>query len=623
MQAVQQQQVLRILMFRLERTGQRLGELRRIESRFPWYRLAALTAGLVMVYFAFAYLLPPVAWLLAVLAFAGFMLVVVRHRRVIDRMARLETFNQLLAAHIARLSLDWEHIPPPAPILPHPRHPFASDLDITGQRSLHQLLDTCVSLGGSQCMADLLLDPSPNANEIAERQALVRELIERPAFCSRLELDGLLAYFQSGDRKDVQPINRWDATALLHWLESHVQTGSLRPILVVLGLLALANISLFVLYAIGRLPPFWVGTLVVYLGLQSLKFRESSEVFGEAYSLARQLRQLRAVLGGLEDYPYEPGSRLAELCAPFWHAPTRPSASLRKIGWIVSAASLRGNPFLSLLLNLLMPWDLFFADQLERYKRELRVVLPNWLDTWNRLEALTALATFARLNPENTFPEILPLSVQPVVRAGAIGHPLIPSPSRVTNDFTLQKLGEVMVITGSNMSGKSTFLRTLGINLVLAYAGSTVTARSLIVLPFRVFTSMTVTDSLSDGISFFYAEVSRLKLLLDQLNTRHSLPLFFLIDEIFRGTNNRERQIGSHAYTQALVNKNGAGLISTHDLELVHLAETIPTVHNFHFREDVQDGHMVFDYRLRPGASPTTNALRIMALAGLPIPEEM
>jgi DNA mismatch repair ATPase MutS len=199
---------------------------------------------------------------------------------------------------------------------------------------------------------------------------------------------------------------------------------------------------------------------------------------------------------------------------------------------------------------------------------------------------------------------------------------LIADPARVTNDFTLQQMGEVIIITGSNMSGKSTFLRTVGANLALAYAGSTVSAQALECLPFRLFTSMNVSDSLSDGISFFYAEVRRLKALLEQLEMTHTLPLLFLIDEIFRGTNNRERQIGSRAYTQALAGKNGAGLISTHDLELAHLAENIPAVRNFHFREDIHDGKMVFDYQIRPGPSPTTNALRIMALAGLPVPEE-
>jgi energy-coupling factor transporter ATP-binding protein EcfA2 len=512
------------------------------------------------------------------------------------------------------LSLDWDHIALPAPILADSRHPYAADLNLIGNRSLHQLLDTCVSMGGSQCLAGWLLNPVPNPPEIAERQALTRELIARPAFCARLELDGLLA--------NPRPGNRWDASVLLHWLEKRVQAGSLRPLLVVLGLLALVDISLFVLNALHLLPPLWIGTLVIYLALQSMKFRESSDVFGEAYSLAHQLRQLRTILGGLESYPYDPGSQLAGLCAPFWQAPVRPSVALRKIGWIVSAASLRNNPFLSLILNILVPWDMFFPDQLEKYKRELQVVLPAWLEVWYDLEGLAALANYARLNPENTFPVILPLDNHPVFHAKAIGHPLITRAARVTNDFTLQHAGEVVVITGSNMSGKSTFLRTLGINLALAYTGSTVTANALSALPFRLYTSMTVTDSLSDGISFFYAEVNRLKSLLDQLNVHHPLPLFFLIDEIFRGTNNRERQIGSHAYTQALVNKNGVGLISTHDLELVHLAETIPTVHNYHFREDVQDGRMVFDYQIRTGASPTTNALRIMALAGLPVDGE-
>ena len=327
-------------------------------------------------------------------------------------------------------------------------------------------------------------------------------------------------------------------------------------------------------------------------------------MFGEAYDLARQLGQLRVILSDLENYPYAPGSRLAKLCAPFWQGPVCPSAALRKIGWIVSAASLRQNAFLSLALNTLVPWDMFFADLLERYKRELRGLLPAWLDAWATLEALVALANFTRLNPENSFPEILPLSARPVVRGKAVGHPLIADAARVTNDFSLQEMGEVVIITGSNMSGKSTFLRTLGVNLVLAYAGSTVAAQALECLPFRLFTSMNVSDSLSDGISFFYAEVSRLKALLDQLEAANRLPLFFLIDEIFRGTNNRERQIGSRAYTHALAGKNGAGLISTHDLELAHLAENIPAVHNYHFREDIQDGKMVFDFQIRPGRQP-------------------
>ena len=169
------------------------------------------------------------------------------------------------------------------------------------------------------------------------------------------------------------------------------------------------------------------------------------------------------------------------------------------------------------------------------------------------------------------------------------------------------------------MSGKSTFLRTLGVNLRLAYVGGPVDATALNMIPLRLFTCIQISDSLSNGISYFYAEVQRLKKLLEALEKEDTYPLFFLIDEIFRGTNNRERRIGSRAYVQSLIQGRGVGVISTHDLELVKLADEVPGIRNFHFREDVQAERMVFDYHLRPGPCPTTNALKIMQLEGLPV----
>jgi DNA mismatch repair ATPase MutS len=169
------------------------------------------------------------------------------------------------------------------------------------------------------------------------------------------------------------------------------------------------------------------------------------------------------------------------------------------------------------------------------------------------------------------------------------------------------------------MAGKSSFLRTIGINLRLAYAGGAVVAESLQTSLFRLYTSIQIHDSLTDGFSFFYAEVRRLQALLVALQQEAERPLFFLIDEIFRGTNNRERLIGSQAYLRALIGGNGIGLIATHDLELVKLANELPGVQNYHFRDAVVNGRMIFDYKLHPGPSPTTNALKIMQLAGLPI----
>jgi hypothetical protein len=604
---------------RLTRAGRWLATLQKTESRYPWIRLGVLLAGLLAVFAAFS-LLPILAgWLVLMLALGAFAFVAYRHQQAIDRISQVRAFQSVLSTQIARAKLDWAHIPPPAPVEVSADHPFARDLDVTGERSLHHLLDSTVMTASSQVLAGWLLQEVPAPRQAVQRQALVRELLERPSLRLQLETHGL-ATFGLTDAPPEQRARR-DFSDLLGWLSKPSAAKSLRPFLIAAAILAVANISLYVLNLAGLIPSLWVVTLAAYLILQSLRFRETSEVFGEAYGLAKQLAQMRVVLGELEKTPYPPGSRLAELCAPICGAGVRPSAALRSISRIVTAASLRGNPLLALLLNLIVPWDMFFAYQFERFKENLSGQVTGWLDTWAQIEALSALANFAALNPEATFPEITPGTAEPVFSATQIGHVLIPDADRVNNDFSVPALGVVDVITGSNMSGKSTFLRTLGTNLVLAYAGAPVAAQSLRVGAFRLYASMTVNDSLADGISFFYAEVRRLKALLDALELDHPLPLFFLIDEIFRGTNNRERRIGSNAYTQALANRHGAGLISTHDLELAHLAETIPSVSNFHFREDILGEQMVFDYKIRPGASPTTNALRIMQIAGLPVEE--
>src|SRR6185503_17487900 len=186
---------------------------------------------------------------------------------------------------------------------------------------------------------------------------------------------------------------------------------------------------------------------------------------------------------------------------------------------------------------------------------------------------------------------------------------------KICNDVAMDEQLRTVILTGSNMAGKSTFLRTVGVNLCLAYAGAPVNADRLQTSLFRLFTCIKVSDSVQDGLSYFYAEVKRLKQLLTAAEKQNDLPVMFLIDEIFRGTNNRERHIGSHAFIRALSGcSNAVGLIATHDLELTKLADEIPGIANFHFREEVGAGRMVFDYRLHPGPCPTTNALKIMQL---------
>jgi DNA mismatch repair ATPase MutS len=264
-----------------------------------------------------------------------------------------------------------------------------------------------------------------------------------------------------------------------------------------------------------------------------------------------------------------------------------------------------------------MPWDLYFAQKLSSYKQDLAPHLSKWVDHFYKLEAFSSMANFSWLNPHYRF--ALPdTNAKKPFEATSLGHPLIPEKQKVTNDVAIQAKGDILLITGSNMAGKSTFLRTMGINLAMCFSGAPVNAERLSAIPFRLFSSINVSDSLDDGLSHFYAEVKRLRELLNLLEDNHPTPVFFMVDEIYRGTNNRERLRGSEAFLKNVAGKNGVGLVSTHDLELAQLENSISQLSNWHFEETIEGGKMSFEYKLKPGPCPTTNALKIMEMEGLP-----
>ena len=406
------------------------------------------------------------------------------------------------------------------------------------------------------------------------------------------------------------------------WLAETTDPKSYRPLLLVLSGLAGLNIILFLGSMMGILPNIWLVPWIIYVAVYLLLGQKQTEtLFSDVLFLQDSLETLQGVFGFLERARYGRIPSIQELCQPFLAAAERPSQLIAQAKRVAAGVGVQQNPFLGLLINAVVPWNLFFAYRMALCRQELVVKLPEWLNVWYECEALSSLATFSWLNPETTTLPQFETSQPAKFQAEAIGHPLVPAESRVYNDFAVDQLGAVAIITGSNMAGKSTFLRTLGVNLVMAYAGGAVLAQSLHTSPFRLFASIRVADSLADGYSFFYAEVRRLEKLLQALTAEAERPLFFLIDEIFRGTNNRERLIGSRSYIRALVDGHGVGLIATHDLELVRLAEENDKIRNYHFRDDVADGRMVFDYKLHQGPCPTTNALKIMQLAGLPVEE--
>ncbi|MEZ4662988.1 MAG: hypothetical protein R2911_36025 [Caldilineaceae bacterium] len=617
-----------------------LNRLQQQSVRWSWARgisfLAAIGVSSLALFSVGAWLF----WLCLLGLGALFVGCVVVHGRYEQSMARHALWRQIKLEQIARMKLDWSAMPPASYAAPDYAHPFEADLDLVGERSLHRLMDVAATAEGSARLRAWLNDIEPNRDRILQRQQLVREWRPLARLRTKLMLHGRLAAAAvTAQTRTGSPLEtasatppKWQTAQLLAWFTQDADGPALRRWLFVLGALAGVNALLFLLDWLAGAPPLWLYTFGVYVllslyaGTMAAHSGSEKDVFRQAAQLKEILARLTEVFRQIEKFSFRGAPHLAALCQPITQTEQRPSRYLRQLAWITSATGVRGNPFIGLALNAIAPWDIYFAWRLAQCKVDMAHHMPHWLEVWHELEALNGLANLGYLNPHYAFPTLLEkphAKSNVLLNVAQMAHPLLPdvdaAPPKVRNDFTFDQLGKLVIITGSNMAGKSTFIKALGVNLALAFAGGPVDAAALQAVPFRIFTCIKVSDSVTNRISYFYAEVQRLKALLDALQAAHPLPLFFAIDEIFRGTNNRERLQGSQTYAQALTNQNGVGFISTHDLELVKLADDNPLIANVHFRDDVDGARMIFDYRLHPGPCPTTNALKIMQAAGLPI----
>lgn len=607
-------------MTRLEQLDKQIARLRRrtvdlneISQKYWNARRIIFICGVLLALVFCNFAGSKTAWFVAAVIAIVFSVVTIYHNRVRDSLTRNSLLIEIKQVHIARIHLDWERIPLADPATsPVPGHPFETDLDVTGERSLLRLLDCAVTKEGSERLKSWLLDARPDAQLIKHRQALVRELKGHSAFRDKLQLLSAVARVNTGRRTGL-----WNSKILVDWLARDERKNSLLPTVIYLSILSALNIICVVLGSLHVIPRIWPITLVIYFGAMLLNRHRIATAWEELQGLEKALTHFRVVFGYLESRSYKNTPGLAQICAPFAEEGKQPSHEVRRLGRLAAALGVRTNPLLAFLVHLVVPWDFYFTYRLELVKKEIADLLPRWLNAWHELEALNSLANFAYLNPHYEFPELLAEAGRVVARQ--LGHPLLKPESKVCNDFELDHDRRIVILTGSNMAGKSTFLRTIGVNLVLAYAGAPVNAESLQASLFRIFTCIKVSDSVQDGLSYFYAEVKRLQALLAATKADDPLPVLFLIDEIFRGTNSRERLIGSRSYIRTLAHGTAVGLVATHDLELIKLADEIEGVVNQHFREEVYDGRMVFDYRLRTGPCPTTNALTIMRLEGLPV----
>lgn len=613
MLTINRQQRLKALKNLIRRFENRVNYLQKLTNAFSWYRLIIFLAGVIISFIFFwinKYL--TIGFILFIVV--GFNIVAYYHRHGETSLKKHQLWLKIKSTHLARMQLDWDKIPVPPYFKPQPDHPFEIDLDVNGEKSLHHLVDLSISHNGSERLLNWLLQVTPDFECIQNRQNLIRELIPVSLFRDRLLLSFQL----------INP-DRLEGKKLLEWFKHTRSQNVFKRVLTSTLTLSFINWLLFALSLLNLITTKWlVFSLIIYsiVYFYFSYFRES--IFEDATFLENEFQQSMSIFTYLENYSYTHTPQLARLCAPFRDKQMKPTHQLRRIKIITFAIGLRMNYLLGFVLNILFPWDFYWGYQLNSLKTKLQTQFPEWLNICFELEALISLANFGYLNPQYHFPQVEKtlLNTEMYFQAKQLGHPLIIAEHRVCNDFDLNSTRQIALITGSNMSGKSTFLRTVGINLCLAFAGAPVNALECRTSLFHLFTCIKVNDSVTGGFSQFYAEVKRLKILLEKLNSDIELPVFFLIDEIFKGTNNRERLIGSRAYTQNLIGKNGIGIITTHDLELTRLVEIFIHIQNFHFKEEVINGRMIFDYKLRSGPCPTTNALIIMQLEGLPVLEE-
>jgi len=538
----------------------------------------------------------------------GFVALVLVHARVHECRDRASAALRFHQRGLARMDHAWDALPRASERFKSTFHPFANDLDIFGHASLMQMVDATETRLGEDRLAKLLSleDPGAWPAEVQARQEAVRDLTARPAFREALATAG-------GVLADEKP----DPLPLLAWAED--QRG-LSPALAVAGwVLPAATFAVIALGSLGLrgavVTLVVVGQLAIGIALGA-RLTAMLSVASDRQSAATRWRSM---IAALEAEPFE-APLLRELRERLASGTRQASEEIASLERIVGYVDARRNEVFRLLIGPLLLWDVHCAFALLRWRRRAGMHVRGWLDALGEVEALASLAGFAFEHPDFAWPE---LADGPVLDARGLAHPLLPDGRRVGNDVILPAAGHALVVTGSNMSGKSTLLRALGVNAVLAFAGAPVCAAALRIGAARVATSMRIEDSLEEGVSHFYAELRALKRVLDLAHRPGGPPVLFLLDEILHGTNSRERVVGACAVVRVLVEDGALGAVSTHDLGITALERELGgRVENVHFEEQVAGDTMTFDYVLRPGIVQSSNALRLMRAVGIAVPED-
>jgi hypothetical protein len=585
--------------------NRRLELLRASEAKFKgrdtllgYAKLFLLLSGVAMAFWLLIARNFSIFWIL--LPAVLFILLAVMHENVIRALKKCERAILFYERGLARIGDQWMGKGETGERFSDPSHPYARDLDLFGKGSLFELLCDARTRVGEETLAKWLLSPAA-PEEVFSRNDAITDLRYR------LDLREDLATLGELVRSAVRP------DSLVAWAEGQLllQSRAGRVASLLLSLLWLASLVAWAVWDLG-----YLAFLSTAINLASgFVYRANVRtIVAKVETSAQDLALLSAVLTRLEREKFS-AAKLVDLQGTLHDRGALPSRSIARLGRLVELLISRRNPILQLTDPFVL-WTVNLAFAIETWCERFGPAVRGWISAVGEMEALSSLASYSYEHPADVFPEFT--EDAPCFDAEAFAHPLIPENRAVQNDLRLSRDFRLMIISGPNMAGKSTFLRSVGINAVLAQCGAPVRAKRLRLSSLTVAASVCVLDSLQGGISRFYAEIARLKLIVDL--TRGPSPVLFLLDELLQGTNSHDRRIGAEAIARSLLERGAIGLITTHDLALAEIADSLgPGAANFHFEDRLENGKLRFDYHLTPGIVQTSNALDLMRSIGLDV----
>lgn len=589
---------------RLSLTEGQLQQVKKQIFRISMLRLALFIAGIAGVYFFFNQTTQLIVCIC--LTFFPLFILVKIHNRFFIRKEWLETQARIIQEELQALSGDYSSFEDGKEYV-NPEHPYSFDLDIFGRRSLFQSINRTCTFFGKDRLAKWLQNHLHEKTSIEKRQEMVREISEHTLFREQFRVAGLVHHGQSSDAEKIQAWSQSPAQYLhAGWVKAFIWgVPVINSLLLITSLIGWTSFSCLGLsFGIFLVLSFGVIKRATYI----------QETYGKQLKSLNGYARLIA-LAKAEDWK---SAGMLELMERFNLNGQSPVQALQQLSKELDRLDLRNNQFLYVLLEGSIFFQLQEIVRIERWKVRYGQHISEWLETVGELDALCSLGTFAYNHPQYTYPE---LTEKPFYfLATQMGHPLMPVSQCVKNDATIPSRPFFLIITGANMAGKSTYLRTIGVNYLLACVGAPVCCERLKLHPNQLITSLRTSDSLSDNESYFFAELKRLKRIIDLLN--QGQQLFIILDEILKGTNSMDKQKGSFDLIRQFMQMKANGIIATHDLLLGSLIKQFPEeIRNYCFEADIKDNELTFSYKLREGVAQNMNACFLMKKMGIILQE--